>query len=277
LEESTQISTEGSSMSLPLTSDSISYRPLRKGEEKEAAVVLAHAYEFDPRFYYWTFKVEAETRFKITLKLMEAVVNGAVTQKACWVATALDRIVGVMIVMSPDDKKRPPMGVLLQSGWKLLKHTKLLLPGMKMYGTAMKEVDRVFPNQNSEWFLVNVGILPQYQGHGVGDGMIRMVMKWADQQQARVNSLVFHHRQVAFLERYGFAVVSQQDADKQPSFFTLVREPKEKGKVAISARTSMTFDSSVSSRAAQVSLSRDSVAEEESADGNDNNMDIVDL
>lgn len=42
------------------------------------------AYERDPRFYYWTYAVEAEKRMKITMQLMDAVVSGALQQKvAC--------------------------------------------------------------------------------------------------------------------------------------------------------------------------------------------------
>lgn len=94
------------------------------------------------------------------------------------------------------DKKRPPLSVLLTSGWKLLKHTKLLLPGMKLYKTAMAEVDRVFPDQRSEWFVVQLGIEPSFQARGIGKCLLTTVTKWAEEQGTRVNALVFHHRQV---------------------------------------------------------------------------------
>ena len=229
-------------------------RPLKKGEECEAARVLARAYEQDPRFYYWTYVCTPEKRAKITRQLMEAVVAGATPQKAVWVAVALDRIVGCMIVMSPDDKKRPPLSVLVTSGWKLLKHTNLLLPGVRLYGVAMKEVDRVFPNQLAEWFVVNLGIEPCFQAHGIGGAMLGQVVLWAEQQSVRINALVFHQRQVAFLERYGFQVVSQREDKDQPSFFTLARPPKRAG-VRVSARGSVTV---VAGEAVEASATRTS-------------------
>jgi hypothetical protein len=39
---------------------------------------------------------------KITRQLMDAVVAGALQQKAVWLAISLNRIVGVMICMSPE-------------------------------------------------------------------------------------------------------------------------------------------------------------------------------
>jgi hypothetical protein len=59
-------------------------RPLRKGEEREAAVVLAKSYEFDPRYYYWTYAVEPELRLKITRKISESVIKvGDVVMCVC--------------------------------------------------------------------------------------------------------------------------------------------------------------------------------------------------
>jgi ribosomal protein S18 acetylase RimI-like enzyme len=256
---------------------SFAIRPLKKGEEAEAARVLARAYEQDPRFYYWTYACAQEKRRKITRQLMEAVVAGAAPQKAVWVAVALDRIVGCMIVMSPEDKKRPPLSALITSGWKLLKHTSLLLPGVRLYGVAMKEVDRVFPNQLGEWFVVNVGVEPCFQAQGIGGAMLGQVVQWADQQCTRINALVFHQRQVAFLERYGFQVVSVREEKDHPSFFTLARSVK-RGSVRISARASVTLAAgdvaeATTTRASQVRTPEMS----NSNNNNDSAMEEVDL
>ncbi len=114
------LSLSRSSVGVPAPQDAtisdlgFSIRPMRKGEEVEAAAVLARfvqsaisekktkqnktkqnkqtneltffmvinrAYEKDPRFYYWTYAVDAELRMKITRQLMDAVVVGALQQK----------------------------------------------------------------------------------------------------------------------------------------------------------------------------------------------------
>ena len=255
----------------------VSFRPLRKGEEKEASRVLAEAYMYDPRFYYYTYAVDEETRRKITLKLMEAVLTGAAGQKAVWVAVCNSRIVGAMIVMPPDDKKRPPISTLFTSGWKLIKHTKLLLPGMKLYSTAMKEVDRVFPNQNREWFVINLGILPAFQSCGIGESFLGMVSKWSNEQGTRILSLVFHHRQVAFLEKMGFKVISQVDTEKQPSFYTLVRDPATSGQIQLSARTSIQIDGMGAKGGSRGSITIRPMEMAEKSNPEDKGEDFVDL
>lgn len=207
----------------------ITVRPLKKGEEKEAASVLAKAYEYDPRFYYWTYEVEQAERLKITKSIFSSVVKGALLQKAAWCAIQNDRMCGVMILMSPEDKKRPPVSVLLTSGWKLAKYSRLLLPAMRLYGTAMKEVDRVFTNQLEDWFLVNLGVLPAFQGRGVARTMMQMVLKWATEQNTAIDALVFHRRQLMFLEKYGFKAVSKNAEKNQPTFYCSRRNAPKNG------------------------------------------------
>jgi hypothetical protein len=89
-----------------------------------------------------------------------------------------------------------------------------------------------------------------------------------------VNALVFHHRQVAFLERFGFQVVSKCEEKDQPTFFTLVFAPIRANPVHISARGSVVLDEAIASATlTRKSITRDS----NNNNSNNNDKDIVDL
>ncbi len=170
---------------------------------------------------------------------------------------------------------------------------------MRLYGTAMKEVDRVFPKQNegehivalcgclvlewhgrracallthtsaltptqhslrTEWFLVQMGVLPEHQAHGIGRMFMSMVVQWCDEQSCKCNTLVFHQRQVSFLEKWGFRVLSTTAEANQPTFYTLQRAPQSSKRMSVTVSTGVTVGalsgSSTLSRRSVVSVNK---------------------
>lgn len=58
----------------------------------------------------------------------------------------------------------------------------------------------------------NLGVLPQWRGHGIGQVLMQAAEEWARQHGARrlmLNVWEFNHRAVAFYERMGYATFTR--------------------------------------------------------------------
>ncbi len=105
-----------------------------------------------------------------------------------------------------------------------------------------------------------MGVLPEHQAHGIGRMFMSMVVQWCDEQSCKCNTLVFHQRQVSFLEKWGFRVLSTTAEANQPTFYTLQRAPQSSKRMSVTVSTGVTVGalsgSSTLSRRSVVSVNK---------------------
>ena len=77
------------------------------------------------------------------------------------------------------------------------------------------------------WYLMALGVDPQYQGQGVGSQIIQPVLELADAQHEQCYLETQTERNSQFYERHGFKIMSQKTMpDSEMTIFAMVRKPK---------------------------------------------------
>ncbi len=85
--------------------------------------------------------------------------------------------------------------------------------------------------KNEFWYLSIVGILPQFQGQGLGRGLVSDILKKADLKNIPTYLETFVPRNMSFYNRLGFkAVESFHEPTTDADYWLMIREPNaEKG------------------------------------------------
>merc|ERR1711991_268669 len=132
-----------------------------------------------------------------------------------------------MLMVPPDTTKNLLTWGDLKSQKRMMKNTSrrtLVREGVRTMVSALDDYSEMHSADESLSHLVIpfVGVLPAFQGKGIGEKLLTLALDWADSASATSDAVVFHITQVHFLQRYGFAVKVQEPSGK---YFIVSREP----------------------------------------------------
>ncbi len=81
---------------------------------------------------------------------------------------------------------------------------------------------------NDFWYLSIVGVRPEFQGQGLGAGLIRDVLKRADTLQVSTYLETFTSRNMTFYKRLGYKEVkSFHEPTTKAEYWLMIREPSK--------------------------------------------------
>ena len=86
-------------------------------------------------------------------------------------------------------------------------------------------IDKVHPKE-PHWYLLLLGADPLMQGRGIGGQLMRPVLDCCDREGLPAYLETQKESNLAFYERYGFAVERKLEVRGAPPVWTMRREPK---------------------------------------------------
>ena len=138
----------------------------------------------------------------------------------------LEPDVGAAIWLAPGSRLGLP--AMIRSGL-VLAPLHFGLPAMKRFGALTSAFEEAGSRVRGDryWHLFILGVAPDHQSQGVGGRLIRPVLAEADAAGERCYLETLEERNLSFYSRLGFAVGEEVAQPGLPTFWTMVREPRE--------------------------------------------------
>lgn len=203
-------------------------RIFTRSERKQAINVLARAFEKDPRTYSSTLGMSQTDREDATRALYGSAIGAWLQQRphGCFGAFVGSLMVGVMLLVPPDSDKGLTSFQDVYQQRRMVKtpaRRKLVKDCVRLMLDAVNEYTAAMGANTQAISIPFVGVLPQWQGQGVGEKLMEAALSWADSSQVQTDAVCFHLRQVQFLQRFGFKVILEQDRNRMASYYIAVR------------------------------------------------------
>lgn len=198
--------------------------PLERSQQAKAVEVLAKAFNCDPIMQYF-YPVEQESRLNSLRWLSNLIVNYCSSSNQIY--TTSHELKGCAVWLPPGAY---PMNTLklLQLGfyqfpfkvqWRKIGGFLSIFNTMEHYHHE--------DMQSPHWYLVMLGVAPNYQGQGVGGSLIQPVLAQADEAGLPCYLETSTERGVNFYQKHGFEVLrSGQLSPDAPTFWTMKRNPQ---------------------------------------------------
>jgi GNAT superfamily N-acetyltransferase len=194
---------------------------VRKASAKELprlAAALGAAFETDPAAS-WVIPDDERRRQLLERAFLVSLKRTWFPQDECWTT---DRIVGAAVWELPGQWK---LGVLGQAR---------LLPELALaYGRHLPRLSRAVSAMEADhpskphFYLPFVGVVPEWQGRGLGAVLLRPMLERCDHEQVPAYLEASTPRNLALYERHGFAVTSEFRLGKgSPPLWRMWREPR---------------------------------------------------
>ena len=185
---------------------------LQPGEISAAATVLSRAFLTQPHYLAVWRRQDDVARRKIETVFKTAVLNRPVASG--WVARCDGQIVGVLsMVESPHCQLSAIESLRLAPG---------IIP---LFGTALPRAMRFEsvwtkhdPRQH-HWHLGPVGVLPEFQGQGIGSRLMETCCEIIDGRKDAAALDTDRPENVPFYERFGFTVYEEESVLGVPNWF----------------------------------------------------------
>jgi ribosomal protein S18 acetylase RimI-like enzyme len=197
--------------------------PLAAVQVRPAAELMARAFHEDP-FFRFVLPDESRRR-RILPWLFERTIVYGLRYGRVLTTPSLE---GVALWLGPEKPTLTWIGTLL-TGLFLLP-LKLTSPelgrSLRLAGIA----ERLHKQSASgrHWYLLELGVDPSWQGHGLGGALLQPVLASADREKLVCYLDTNNEQNIPFYERYGFALASQggQASPLVPPTWALRREPR---------------------------------------------------
>lgn len=203
--------------------------PLRPGQFREAARVLARAFDDEPgvlwlfpdagkrkRFLFWAFL--RETRYARLYGEAYTTADG----------------VGGVAMWLPPDQPFFTLARFVTNGYLGLLFKMGPVPLVKFLA-SMNRLDSLHRRDAParHWYLATLGVDPPRQGRGVGGALIQPVLERADNEGIACYLETGKVINVRFYRKHGFEVVDEGDAPLGgPRYWTMLREPAGQARAA---------------------------------------------
>jgi ribosomal protein S18 acetylase RimI-like enzyme len=193
----------------------VDVRQLTPADIPRAAATLADAFCDDP-FSVWLFPARRlRERLLASWTMQLRVIS--VPRGYAFATADLD---GVALWAPPGD---PGLGFLQQ--------LRLFVPFVRILGRRLPAaiagfgvIRRGHPSE-PHWYLSTIGVAPARQRAGLGRALIRPMLERADREQAITYLETFKPDNVAYYERFGFAVTGEDDVPDGPHMWSMTRLP----------------------------------------------------
>lgn len=194
---------------------------LDRSQSGLAAQVLGRAFDNDPVMNYLV--AERGPVSQKALRFFEAAIRLGMAQGE---VQALPGMEGVAVWLSPGSTK-VGFGAMFRSG--MLGATLGLGVGsLRRMGYLFRYVEPLEEKTVADphWVLMFVGVDPQFQGNGLGDSLIKPVLKRADGEGVPCYLDSGNPQNLSFYHRLGFEVAAEIVLPDGPTVWAMVRRPK---------------------------------------------------
>lgn len=189
-----------------------------------AAKVLAAAFSADPIVSYFLPKTHAG-KLCASERISRAMLRFGQPYQHAY--TTAETLKGIAVWLPPNAASRSQIWHLFQSGlfatpvyfrWeRIVEGTQFL----------MRESNN-HKKQKSEphWYLLVLGVAPEYQGQGVGGELILPVLRQADRDETPCYLETSTEGGVRFYQRHGFEIVDSTIVADEMPYWLMKRDPK---------------------------------------------------
>ena len=103
------------------------------------------------------------------------------------------------------------------------------LPAMRRFGALTSAFEAAGRRVRGDryWHLFILGVAPDHQGQGVGSRLVAPVLAEADRAGERCYLETLEEHNLSFYSRLGFTVGEEVAQPGLPTFWTMVREPRD--------------------------------------------------
>ncbi|MFC1606779.1 GNAT family N-acetyltransferase [Candidatus Latescibacterota bacterium] len=202
--------------------------PLEKHLIDEASDVLAQAYIDTPPIEYIFADI-------ITPELVKWFVCRGIrySMRAGEVFTTPD-VDGVAVWFKPGHSTLNPLG-MLRAGMFAVPYRL----GRKAFARLSRYMELTTCKHKAllhepHWYLCELAVRPDLQGHGIGGALLQPVLDRADSDGLSCYCETFTEKAASFYGKHGFVTAEKVDSgDERPSFWAMVREPDSEARIPL--------------------------------------------
>lgn len=198
---------------------------LEKAQVDAASEILAHAFNDEPIFCYFTREQE-QARINAIKLLAKTALHYSHPYNHIYTTT--NDLKGIAVWIPPG--KFPLNDLrLFQLGLYTLPF-KLRLSRLRQFISMFLTIEEHHKHDIPQlhWYLFMLGILPAYQRQGIGSLLLQPIIKQADKEGLPCYLETSTEEGVRFYQRLGFEVVRTGGIPEEIKFWTMKRSPKEK-------------------------------------------------
>ncbi|MEO1372754.1 MAG: GNAT family N-acetyltransferase [Cyanobacteria bacterium J06635_10] len=190
---------------------------LEKSQIDQASQILAAAFNQDPLFEY---VLPQEGKDKLLYGLWKTILRYSLPLNSVY---ATPELKGIAVWIPPGEFPLNPLKLLLGGLYKFpfqigLKRIRKL--------TLFNLLEQYHKQDMSvpHWYLLGLGVSPNYQGQGIGGSLIQPILKQADEEGLPCYLETDTPGAVRFYQRHGFEIL--RTSEQPVEFWTMKREPR---------------------------------------------------
>lgn len=190
---------------------------LEKSQIDKASQILAAAFNQDPFFEY---VLPQEVKDKLLYGLWKTILRYSLPLNSVYTTPELK---GIAVWIPPGEFPLNPLKLLLGGLYKLLFQIGLKRIRKLTLFTLLEQYhkqDMSVPH----WYLLGLGVSPDYQGQGIGGSLIQPILKKADEEGLPCYLETDTPGAVRFYQRHGFEIL--RTSEQPVEFWTMKREPQ---------------------------------------------------
>lgn len=190
---------------------------LEKSQIDKASQILAAAFSKDPFFQYI---LPQKNKNKLLYIFWKAVLRYSQTYNCIYTTPELK---GIAVWVPPGEYPLNSLRFLIAGFYTIF--FQLGFKGIEKFVSSFELLEK-YHNQDMSvphWYLIGLGVSPDYQGQGVGGSLIQPILKQADEESLPCYLETETPAAVRFYQKNGFEIVR---TGEQPfKFWTMKREP----------------------------------------------------
>lgn len=190
---------------------------LEKSQIDKASQILAAAFNQDPFFQH---VLPQEGKDKLLYCLWQNILRYCQPHHSTYTTPELK---GIAVWIPPGEYPINPLRFLLAGFYKLPFQVGL----KRMRNFSLFRLLEKYHKQDMSvphWYLLGLGVSPDYQGQGIGGSLIQPILKQADEQGLPCYLETDTHGAVRFYQRHGFEIL--RTGEEPVQFWTMKREPR---------------------------------------------------
>ena len=200
-------------------SEAQSVRRASAAELRPVARALAEAFFTDPHAV-WTFPADDRRRDRLEAGFALGLEKLFLPQEACYTTAST---VGGAVWMRPGQARIGVLRQLRLTPAFLRAYGRDIVP----MGRLMMLLDSMHPHEREHWYLAFVGVVPEWQGRGIGAALLQPVLERCDADGMPAYLEASSERNRVLYERHGFEVTGEYRMwNGGPVGWNMWREPK---------------------------------------------------
>jgi GNAT superfamily N-acetyltransferase len=202
---------------------------LSSGQVEDAGRILAQAF-LDEKMFSYLLCDDRDKRLRATVPVFGALVRAHLPYGGVHSAMLGDKLVAVAVRLPPEHN---PL-----RGRENLRFNLRIMPAMLRLLTRCRgarhliriigEFDRIKPQDKPYWYMIAIGVEPEYQGQGIGTRLTQETLDRADAAGVGCYFETAGERTKAIYLKRGFSVLEEiEPMPGGPMVWTMWREPQK--------------------------------------------------